>query len=123
MPEMDAITVANRDGRTITIGDLGRAEDSTEEIKSASLYNDTPCVLLNIRKQSGTNTVEVADRAEGAARGAAKIAPPKATACESFAINRCSSGLGRHGEGTPDARRRAGGRRGVLLPGQRSRAR
>ena len=60
MQEMDAIAVANRDGRTITIGDLGRAEDSTEEVKSASLYNDTPCVLLNIRKQSGTNTVEVA---------------------------------------------------------------
>ena len=61
MQEMEAITVANRDGRTITIGDLGRAEDSTEEIQSASLYNDTPCVLLNIRKQSGTNTVEVAE--------------------------------------------------------------
>ena len=58
MREMDAITVANRDGRTITIGDLGHCEDSTEEIKSASLCNDTPCVLLNIRKQSGTNTVE-----------------------------------------------------------------
>ena len=60
MKEMDAITVANRDGRTITIGDLGRSEDSTEELESASLLNDTPCVLLNIRKQSGTNTVEVA---------------------------------------------------------------
>ena len=60
MKEMDAITVANRDGRTITIGDLGHCEDSTKEIESASLYNDTTCVLLNIRKQSGTNTVEVA---------------------------------------------------------------
>jgi hydrophobic/amphiphilic exporter-1 (mainly G- bacteria), HAE1 family len=65
MKEMDAITVANRDGRTITIGDLGHSEDSTEEAQSASVYgeghNDTPCVLLNIRKQSGTNTVEVAN--------------------------------------------------------------
>jgi hydrophobic/amphiphilic exporter-1 (mainly G- bacteria), HAE1 family len=60
MKEMDAITVANRDGRTITIGDLGRCEDSTQEIESTSLYDDTTCVLLNIRKQSGTNTVEVA---------------------------------------------------------------
>ena len=60
MQEMDAITVANRDGRTITIGDLGRSEDSTEELESASLYNDTTCVLLNIRKQSGTNSVDVA---------------------------------------------------------------
>ena len=61
MTEMDAITVANRDGHTITIGDLARAEDSTEEVESVSLYNDTPCVLMNIRKQSGTNTVAVAD--------------------------------------------------------------
>ncbi len=60
MKEMDAITVANRNGRTITIGDLGHCEDSTKELESASLYNDTTCVLLNIRKQSGTNTVEVA---------------------------------------------------------------
>ena len=60
MKEMDAITVDNRDGRTITIGDLGRSEDSTEEIKSVSFRNDTPCVLLKIRKQSGTNTVAVA---------------------------------------------------------------
>jgi HAE1 family hydrophobic/amphiphilic exporter-1 len=59
MAQMDAIAVTNRGGRTITVGDVGRAEDSTEEIESASLYNDTPCVLLNIRKQSGTNTVEV----------------------------------------------------------------
>ncbi|HLA84857.1 MAG TPA: efflux RND transporter permease subunit [Thermoguttaceae bacterium] len=61
MKEMDQIAVENRDGRTITIGDLGRSEDATEEIESASLYNETPCVLLNVRKQSGTNTVEVAE--------------------------------------------------------------
>ncbi|MBU4271321.1 MAG: efflux RND transporter permease subunit [Planctomycetes bacterium] len=61
MREMAAIAVANRDGRTITVGDLGSAEDSTEEVESASLYNDTPCVQLNIRKQSGTNTVAVAE--------------------------------------------------------------
>lgn len=62
MTEMNAITVANRDGRTITIGDLGNSEDSTEDVESASLHNDTPCVLLNIRKQSGTNTVDVANQ-------------------------------------------------------------
>lgn len=59
MAQMDAIAVTHRGGRTITIGDVGHSEDSTEEVESASLYNDTPCVLLNIRKQSGTNTVEV----------------------------------------------------------------
>ena len=59
--EMQAIAVADRNGHTITVGDLGRVEDSTEKVESVSFYNDTPCVLLNIRKQSGTNTVEIAD--------------------------------------------------------------
>ena len=82
MQEMDDIAVANRDGRTITIGDLGHAEDSTEEIESAALYNDTPCVLLNIRKQSGTNTVEVVDAAEGAARRNSQDAARRTTRVE-----------------------------------------
>ena len=75
MREMEAITVANRDGRTITVGDLGRAEDSTEEMESSSLYNDTPCVLLNIRKQSGTNTVEVARLLKERLEELTRIAP------------------------------------------------
>ena len=120
MEEMDAIAVANRDGRTITIGDLGRAEDSTEEMQSASLYNDTPCVLLNIRKQSGTNTVEVADAAEGAARRAAGRPMPKDYRVEvvrdqSVFIEAAVDTV----EGAPDPRRRPGGGRRVLLPGQR----
>ena len=61
MTELEAIVVADRNGHTITIGDVARAEDSTEKVESVSLYNDTPCVLLNIRKQSGTNTVAIAD--------------------------------------------------------------
>ena len=75
MQEMARITVANRDGRTITIGDLGEAVDSTEEVTSASLYNDVPCVLLNIRKQSGTNTVEVADGLKQRLEELSKLAP------------------------------------------------
>ncbi len=75
MREMNRITVANRDGRTITIGDLGNAVDSIEEVKSASLYNDTPCVLMNIRKQSGTNTVAVVEGLKEKLGELSKIAP------------------------------------------------
>jgi hydrophobic/amphiphilic exporter-1 (mainly G- bacteria), HAE1 family len=75
MQQMEAIAVANVAGRTITIGDLGRCEDSTEELQSASLYDDTPCVLLNIRKQSGTNTVEVAGLLKERLKELTKIAP------------------------------------------------
>jgi len=75
MEEMDRITVANREGRTITIGDLGCSKDSIEEIESASLYNDTPCVLMNLRKQSGTNTVAVADVVKERLEALKEIAP------------------------------------------------
>ncbi|MCD4728902.1 MAG: efflux RND transporter permease subunit [Pirellulales bacterium] len=75
MPEMEAIAVDNRDGRTITIGDLGRAEDSTAEMESSSLLNETPCVQLNIRKQSGTNTVAMAHRLKERLEELKKLAP------------------------------------------------
>jgi HAE1 family hydrophobic/amphiphilic exporter-1 len=76
MPEMESIAVANRDGRTITVGDLGTAEDSTEEMDSVSFRDETPCVLLNIRKQSGTNTVAVAHHLKERLETLKKIAPP-----------------------------------------------
>ncbi|MGO8688022.1 MAG: efflux RND transporter permease subunit [Thermoguttaceae bacterium] len=56
----EQIAVATHGDHTITIGDLGHVEDGAEETKSLARYNDTPAVLLDIRKQSGTNTVEVA---------------------------------------------------------------
>lgn len=59
--ELSYITVANRNGHTITIGDLGVIEDTTQEAKNLAYFNDTPAVLLNVRKQSGTNTVAVVD--------------------------------------------------------------
>jgi len=75
MPEMESIAVANRDGRTITVGDLGTAEDSTEEMDSVSFRDETPCVLLNIRKQSGTNTVAVAKGLKERLAELSKLAP------------------------------------------------
>jgi len=58
--ELERIPVAQVGPHTVAIGDLGYVEDGAEEIKSLARYNDTPAVLLNVRKQSGTNTVEVA---------------------------------------------------------------
>jgi HAE1 family hydrophobic/amphiphilic exporter-1 len=75
MEEMARISVANRDGRTIAVGDLGTVEDSTEEVESSSLYNDTPCVLMNVRKQSGTNTVAVANLLKERLGELTKLAP------------------------------------------------
>ncbi|MGA2617397.1 MAG: efflux RND transporter permease subunit [Thermoguttaceae bacterium] len=73
--ELRQITVANVGDHTVTIGDLGYVEDGAEEIKSLARFNDTPAVLLNIRKQSGTNTVEVARLLKERLGDLRKIAP------------------------------------------------
>ena len=91
LPEMAAITVMDRNDRTVTVSDVGRVEDSTEEVQSVSLYNDTPCVLLNIRKQSGTNTVEIADAIKERVDDL-KARCPQATRRRSSATSRSSSG-------------------------------
>ncbi len=57
--EMNRIPVARRGEHTVTVGDLGTVEDSVEEQRSIAKLNDEPCVLLQVRKQSGTNTVAV----------------------------------------------------------------
>jgi HAE1 family hydrophobic/amphiphilic exporter-1 len=57
--ELGLIAVANVGGHTITINELGTVEDGSEEPESLAQYNETQAVLLSVRKQSGTNTVEV----------------------------------------------------------------
>ncbi|HKX26780.1 MAG TPA: efflux RND transporter permease subunit, partial [Blastocatellia bacterium] len=57
--DFNHLIVANRDGYPIKISDLGHTEDGEEEELSAGRYNDTPALLLQIRRQSGTNTVDV----------------------------------------------------------------
>ena len=73
--EIGRITVASHGGHTITVGDLGQVEDGGEEVKSMARYNDTPAVMLSIRKQSGTNTVEVARLLKERLGELLKIAP------------------------------------------------
>ena len=73
--ELETIAVANRDGRTITISDLGRVDDDTEEVKSVAYYNDTPTVQLQVRKQSGTNTVQVVHLVKERLKELQEIAP------------------------------------------------
>ncbi|NWF97532.1 MAG: efflux RND transporter permease subunit [Nitrospirae bacterium] len=49
-------------GAPVRLKDIGRAEDSMEEIRSIARFNGIPAVGLGIQKQSGTNTVETIDR-------------------------------------------------------------
>ncbi|MCE9583403.1 MAG: efflux RND transporter permease subunit [Planctomycetes bacterium] len=59
--EFESLVVAWRGGAPIRLGEVGRVDDSTEEDRSAAKLDDRRAIALIVRRQSGTNTVEVAN--------------------------------------------------------------
>jgi len=59
--DFNKIIIAYSGGSVITFRDIGRVLDTVEEANSVSRLDGRDAVSLNIRKQSGTNTVEVVD--------------------------------------------------------------
>src|SRR5258708_5997298 len=57
--EMGDLVVANVGGAPVHIRDIGRVEDGTKEQRSAARLDGATTVTLEIRRQSGGNTVEV----------------------------------------------------------------
>src|SRR6266581_4306101 len=62
--EMEELVVANINGAPVKIRDIGRVEDGTKEQRSVARLNGVPTVTLEIRRQSGANTVEVIHNAK-----------------------------------------------------------
>jgi len=59
--EFEGLVIANVNGSPVKLKDVGRVEDGTKEQRSLSRLNGIPTVTLDIRRQSGANTVEVID--------------------------------------------------------------
>jgi hydrophobic/amphiphilic exporter-1 (mainly G- bacteria), HAE1 family len=59
--DFEEIVVATVDGQPVRVRDIGRAEDGTKEIRSTARLDGTSCVTLEVRRQSGSNTIEVID--------------------------------------------------------------
>ncbi len=57
--QFDDLVIANVNGAPVRLRDVGSVEDGTKEQRSFSRLNGTPTVTLDIRRQSGANTVEV----------------------------------------------------------------
>jgi HAE1 family hydrophobic/amphiphilic exporter-1 len=55
--QFDEIVIAKKNGQVIRLKDIGHAEDGTKEQRSFSLLNGDPTVVLEVRRQSGENTV------------------------------------------------------------------
>ena len=64
------------EGHPIRLRDVGRVEDGMAEPRTEASVNGDPTVLLQIRKQSGTNTVEVANNVKRRLEELQGILPP-----------------------------------------------
>ena len=74
--EFAAIPIAYRpNGQTVRIGDVGRVEDSIEDEASYAQLDGEPGVVLEVRKQSGENTVAVAEQIRAEIEGLRTSAP------------------------------------------------
>ncbi|HAK73107.1 MAG TPA: AcrB/AcrD/AcrF family protein, partial [Sporomusaceae bacterium] len=60
------IIVANQGGHLVRLGDVVTIEDGWSEERVYSRANGTPSVMVSVQKQSGTNTVDVAERVKKA---------------------------------------------------------
>ena len=62
--QFNDLVVATRNGSPIRVRDIGRAEDGTKEQRSFARLNGVPTVVLDVRRQSGANTVAVIEAAK-----------------------------------------------------------
>ena len=76
IPDFNDLIVSYYNGAPVKIKDIGRAEDGTEERRSLARFNGIPAVGMGIQKQSGTNTVAVADRVKKEVEKINKTLPP-----------------------------------------------
>jgi HAE1 family hydrophobic/amphiphilic exporter-1 len=64
-----ALIVASPHGTPVRLGDVARVEDGPAEARSSAALGDRSAIGLTVRKQSGANTVQVAERVKAALAG------------------------------------------------------
>ena len=66
------LVITNINGAPVRVRDIGWAEDGTKEQRSLARLNGVPTVTLEVRRQSGANTIEVIEEAK---KALARVAP------------------------------------------------
>jgi HAE1 family hydrophobic/amphiphilic exporter-1 len=74
--EFNNLIVANRGTYSVKLSDIGYAEDGAEEARTEARLNGQPAVTLIVSKQSGQNTVAVADAVKQRLAEISKTLPP-----------------------------------------------
>src|SRR6059058_3206528 len=74
--EFNNLIVANRGAYSVKLSDIGYVEDGAEEQRTEARLNGQPAVTLVVSKQSGQNTVAVADAVKERLDELKKTLPP-----------------------------------------------
>jgi HAE1 family hydrophobic/amphiphilic exporter-1 len=74
--DFNDLLIARINGAPIRVRDIGYAEDGTKEQRSISRLNGVPCVSLEVRRQSGANTIAVIEAVKENLTRIAKLLPP-----------------------------------------------
>jgi HAE1 family hydrophobic/amphiphilic exporter-1 len=74
--EINDLVVAYDKGAPVRLRNVGKAEDGMEEKRSLVRYNGVPAVAMGVQKQSGTNTVAVANLVKAEIEKIRKTLPP-----------------------------------------------
>lgn len=77
--ELAKVPVRLMGERVVRIEDVARVEDGAEEADSIALWNGEPAVVMSVRKQSGANTIAVADKLQASMEEIQALLPPDAT--------------------------------------------
>ncbi|MCI0487438.1 MAG: efflux RND transporter permease subunit [Blastocatellia bacterium] len=70
------VIVSNVDGVPIRVKDLGRVEDSFAEPRTWNMFESKEAVSLEVRRQSGTNTVKIIEEVKKKLQQIEKTLPP-----------------------------------------------
>jgi HAE1 family hydrophobic/amphiphilic exporter-1 len=74
--QFNDLVIATRNGAPIRVRDVGYAEDGTKEQRTFARLNGVPAVVLEVRRQSGANTVEVIEAAKASIERIYPLLPP-----------------------------------------------
>ena len=74
--EFGDLVLRQVDGHPVQVKDVGRVDDGVAEATTLASINGDPTVLLQVRKQSGTNTVEVVNNVKERLADVQQALPP-----------------------------------------------
>ena len=73
--ELKGIVLSSKGGAVTQLRDVAQVVDGKEDLRTVARFNGVPTIGLGIRKQSGTNTVEIARRVKAELQEMQKTVP------------------------------------------------